>query len=255
MTHPDLQLSQALGHEVSDKRIDILRQVAQVGSISEAARIAGVSYKAAWQAIETLGNLAGQPLVEKVVGGVGGGGAQLSTAGHRLLDAADRFAQARATVLAGLRQEAGIGLPAAGLLSLGLRTSMRNQLPCTVVSLSTRGNVVRVALGLSHGAVLHARITVESAELLGLRPNLPALALCKATAVRVERSGTPQEGSNVLHGRVQRTSSSDLDCEVSLQLNPELHLVGFAPEAFEGQTGESAVARVDEAAIVIAVSA
>lgn len=62
MTHPDLQLSQALGHEVSDKRIDILRQVAQVGSISEAARIAGVSYKAAWQAIETLGNLAGQPL-------------------------------------------------------------------------------------------------------------------------------------------------------------------------------------------------
>ena len=55
--------------ELADKRIDILRRIADVGSISEAARRAGVSYKAAWQAIETLGNIAGGPLVEKVVGG------------------------------------------------------------------------------------------------------------------------------------------------------------------------------------------
>lgn len=45
--------------ELADKRIDILRRIGDVGSISEAARRAGVSYKAAWQAIETLNNLAG----------------------------------------------------------------------------------------------------------------------------------------------------------------------------------------------------
>ena len=50
--------------ELADKRIDILRRVGDVGSISEAARRAGVSYKAAWQAIETLSNIAGGPLVE-----------------------------------------------------------------------------------------------------------------------------------------------------------------------------------------------
>ena len=61
-------------NETIDKRLDILRRVADVGSISEAARGAGVSYKAAWQAIETLSNLAGGPLVEKVVGGRSGGG-------------------------------------------------------------------------------------------------------------------------------------------------------------------------------------
>ena len=43
--------------ELADKRIDILRRIGDVGSISEAARRAGVSYKAAWQAIETLNNL------------------------------------------------------------------------------------------------------------------------------------------------------------------------------------------------------
>ena len=35
---------------LSDKRIDILRRIKETGSISEAARASGVSYKAAWQA-------------------------------------------------------------------------------------------------------------------------------------------------------------------------------------------------------------
>ena len=55
-------LGKALGHVKADKRIDILRQLDAAGSISEAARRSGVSYKAAWQAIDILGNLAGTPL-------------------------------------------------------------------------------------------------------------------------------------------------------------------------------------------------
>ncbi|HCP76768.1 MAG TPA: ModE family transcriptional regulator, partial [Pusillimonas sp.] len=69
---PTFRLDAALGHDITDKRIDVLRRIDAVGSISEAARDAGISYKAAWQAIETLGNLAGTPLVEKAVGGSGG---------------------------------------------------------------------------------------------------------------------------------------------------------------------------------------
>ena len=71
---PDL--AEVLGHASTDKRIDILRRIGDGGSISEAARRAGVSYKAAWQAIETLSNLAGTPMVEKAVGGSGGGGSR-----------------------------------------------------------------------------------------------------------------------------------------------------------------------------------
>ncbi|MEO7106951.1 MAG: LysR family transcriptional regulator, partial [Rhodoferax sp.] len=76
-----LQLAEALGQPSADKRIDILRRIGQVGSISEAARGAGVSYKAAWQAVDTLGNLAGVALLERLVGGSGGGGARLTPAG------------------------------------------------------------------------------------------------------------------------------------------------------------------------------
>ena len=61
MTTPQLLLADALGHPSSDKRIDIVRRIGQVGSSSEAARGAGVSYRAAWQALDTLSSLQGAP--------------------------------------------------------------------------------------------------------------------------------------------------------------------------------------------------
>ncbi|WP_319016885.1 winged helix-turn-helix domain-containing protein [Diaphorobacter aerolatus] len=65
---------EALGHVQTDRRIDILRQIDELGSISKAARAVGVSYKAAWQAVDTLTNLSGVALLARAVGGRGGGG-------------------------------------------------------------------------------------------------------------------------------------------------------------------------------------
>ena len=127
MNNPTMHFAQALGHDASDKRLDILRRIGAVGSISEAARGAGVSYKAAWQALENLSNLAGAPLIEKSVGGSGGGGARLTQAGQQLLDAAERLNTARHAVLAELENSRDNTLSVQGLAGLGLRTSMRNQ--------------------------------------------------------------------------------------------------------------------------------
>src|SRR6218665_3964796 len=97
-----LSLSGALGHAHADKRIDILRHIGVCGSISQAARAAGVSYKAAWQALDTLTNLAGGAPGGggRGGGGAGGGGARLTAAGRELLAAADALALARGAVLA-----------------------------------------------------------------------------------------------------------------------------------------------------------
>ena len=151
---PDL--AEVLSHPSTDKRIDILRRIGSSGSISEAARRSGVSYKAAWQALETLSNLAGTPLVEKAVGGSGGGGAVLTAAGQHVLDAAALLDRARADVLAVLDPGTGTGV---GRAAMALRTSMRNQFPCTVKSLRVAGGLVRVGMQLPGGALLHARIT------------------------------------------------------------------------------------------------
>ncbi|MFT4193756.1 winged helix-turn-helix domain-containing protein, partial [Ottowia sp.] len=90
----------SLGYGQADKRILVLQLVGAHGSISQAARVAGISYKAAWQAIHTLTNLAGEALVDSSVGGQGGGGAHLTPAGERLLAAAGQLQAARQGVLA-----------------------------------------------------------------------------------------------------------------------------------------------------------
>lgn len=269
-----LSLSDALGHALTDKRIDILRHIGACGSISQAARAVGVSYKAAWQALDTLTNLAGTPLVARAVGGAGGGGAQLTDAGRELLAAADAMAQARGAVLS--RWQA---MPHAGpaLARLAVRTSMRNQMPAVVQRLEVLGQIVRVHLqiGPNQAPLLAdapptfaSRITRESAELLGLQPGLAVQVLCKATAVRVERAGEPpvssasavavlaQAGHSTcrLPAKAVRVVRGESGDEVSAQLAAGLSMVGFASPGSGLRAGSRVGLVLEENAVVLALT-
>lgn len=258
---------EALSHEPADKRMEILRLIGATGSISEAARRAGVSYKAAWQAVHTLTNLAGVALVDRAVGGAGGGGAQLTAAGEQLLDAARQMDQARREVLARFSGGAAQALPGAGL-----RTSMRNNLPCRVAQLiaSTPGDpMVRVVLTLSQGGKIISSVTRESAELLGLQPGLAVLALCKATALRISANNVTGlataktapaasiaslgKAANSISGKVARLSRGVLRDEVVLTVPGDLQLVGFAEHPNRLRAGSKVTASLEENAVVLAL--
>src|SRR5437763_11774830 len=249
MPRATLQLAGALGHEASDKRLEILRRVAALGSISQAARDAGVSYKAAWQALDTLSNLAGAPLVERAVGGAGGGGALLTAAGAQVLHAADELPRARETVLAQLARDSALPQRAA---ALALRTSMRNQLPCRIGALRRQGGAVDVGLDLGGGLALSSRITNESAQLLQLARGQEVLALCKATAVDVRAQPDAKRG-NVLPGAVSRAPRSGAAGEIAMSLANGLQVVGFAAEGHGLKRGAAACAHVEPSAVVIAL--
>lgn len=258
------RLTDALGHSVADKRIDILRAIGRTGSISQAARDVAVSYKSAWQAVDTLTNLAGVPLVERAVGGVGGGGALLTPQGEHLLALAEALDAARQAVhaqWAARNAQSDGNLQAARVAHtvyarLSLRTSMRNQLPCTVVTLETVGRIVRVTMHLAGGGVLAARITQESAELLGLAEGLAVVALCKATAVRVCPAGSAAEAlppGNRLVGTVAEVAPGEWGDEVAVELAAGLRMVGFAKPGSGTAVQQSAVVAVDEATVVVAL--
>ena len=55
--------------------MELLTKIAECGSITQAAKSIKMSYKAAWDAVDQMNNLAGEPLVERVTGGKGGIGA------------------------------------------------------------------------------------------------------------------------------------------------------------------------------------
>jgi molybdate transport system regulatory protein len=243
-------LPHALVDASADKRLDVLRHVAAGCSISQAARQVGISYKAAWQAIDTLSNLSGVPLVERTVGGVGGGGARITADGLQLLALAAELARARQQVLA---RFAGGSISEGGL---GLRTSMRNQLRCRVLHcapVASGDPVVEVTLVTLGGAQLASSITQESADLLGLAPGLSVLALCKATAVQVSLAG-PNKLADALTGRIERCSPGARQDEIVLALDGGGHWVGFARHPFKGRVGDAAVATLMPAALVIGLA-
>ena len=245
--------SEALGHDVVDKRMDILRRIGEVGSISEAARGAGVSYKAAWQAVYTLSNLAGTPLLDRTVGGSGGGGAVLTLAGQQLLGVAASLHAMRQQVIE--QHAASAGPVALRVAGLSLQTSMRNQLPCTLVAIKKQGRAVRALLQLADGSSLASRITKESAELLGLVPGITLLALAKATAVQVvAEDATPAAAHNALRGQVARIARASSGDEVVLTLGGGLQLVGFSAPELRLQRGAGAMALFDESAVVLAAN-
>ena len=65
----------------------LLQALDSTGSITAAARTAGLSYKGAWLLLEGACNLANAPLLHTATGGVGGGGTRLTAAARDLLHA------------------------------------------------------------------------------------------------------------------------------------------------------------------------
>lgn len=256
--HREPSFVEALGHVQSDRRIDILRQIGELGSISKAARAVGVSYKAAWQAVDTLTNLAGVALLDRAVGGRGGGGARLTDAGVQLLAAAQALKIARSDAVQHMQERPA--LPAGAAQRLAVRTSMRNQWPCVVRDMDVQGQIVRVVLEGAASPEFHvcARITRESAELLGLQNGVAVQALCKATAVHVQAlpTGGPVEayGVNRWSGFVTRVSRGGLGDEVSATLGAGLQIVGFSEPGAGLRARSRVVLKVDESAVVLALS-
>jgi molybdate transport system regulatory protein len=70
---------------VGPGKIALLEAIAEAGSISGAARSLGMSYRRAWELVAELNQIFTAPVVERVTGGSGGGGARLTELGEALL--------------------------------------------------------------------------------------------------------------------------------------------------------------------------
>jgi molybdate transport system regulatory protein len=67
-------------------KIDLLRLVAETGSIREAAKKMGMSYMRAWTLVRTMNRCFTSDLILSARGGKTGGGAHLSPLGRRILE-------------------------------------------------------------------------------------------------------------------------------------------------------------------------
>lgn len=83
LSHLRITLSESF--YIGPGRADLMAFIAETGSISEAAKRMGMSYKRAWMLVQALNDGFGVPLVEASRGGKGQG-ASLSATGREVLE-------------------------------------------------------------------------------------------------------------------------------------------------------------------------
>ncbi len=261
-----LSVKTELGAFLGDTRIRLLEAIARHGSITRAAKSVPLSYKAAWDALYAMNNLADAPLVESSVGGRHGGGTQLTDYGRRLIAlyrAMEQEYQVAVDRLARGLDRARTDDPGefqSLLKRMSMRTSARNQFVGTLAELHLGEVNAEVVLRLDDLTRVVAIVTCDSAAALGLKPGLEVHALVKASAVMLTTDpGLRTSALNHLWGQVSRIHEGPEDAEVTLILPGGRTLTAVITPAGLGRLdlvpGRAACAMFQASSVILATFA
>ena len=199
----------------------LLEAVDATGSINRAARTAGYSYRGAWLLLETAANLARAPLVESLVGGVGGGGTRLTPAARALLVAWHQLQTNHREFLrtqeSWLLQQPAL---AGALRRMAMKTTARNQFAGTITELQSGPVSTEVTLALTGGQEITATVTSHAARSMGLEIGKEAIALIKASAIVLvtDFAGYALSARNQLAGTISRLERGAVSSLVGVTL-------------------------------------
>src|SRR5579871_2899129 len=217
-----LLLRRGASLRVGAERIALLEAIGREGSLMQAAKAVGLSYRASWDAVQALNNLFDAPLVATQAGGRTGGAAGLTARGQAVV-AAFRAVEAELTQVADALEQRLAGRAEALkplLRGLGMRTSARNVLRGVVTQVKDGAVNAEVALQVAEGVVITAIITRESVADLALAPGREALALIKSSFVILARpdAGLRTSARNQLSGVVSRREDGAVNSEITLDI-------------------------------------
>lgn len=202
-------------------RIALLAKIAECGSISQAAKSIKMSYKAAWDAIDTMNNLAGEPLVARSTGGKGGGGTRLTPRGLQLVENFRIIEREHQCFIEQIsRQAEGIADDYLLIRRMSMKTSARNQFLGKVSALKAGAVNDEIELEVAGGQKIVAIVTHESSASLGLNIGAEAFALIKSSSIIIvtDDAGARFSARNRLAGTISRVQAGAVNTEVVLDL-------------------------------------
>lgn len=242
-------------------RVALLRAVDQHGSITQAAKAFGMSYKAAWDAINRMNELSRTPLIERAVGGRGGGSTRLTEHGRRLIERYEQVDAIHQRFVELLDQGAMDLDQAFSLLKvLNMKTSARNQWMGKVTAVRSGAVNDEVEVTLPGGQRLAAIITRESTQALGLKTEQAVIVLVKASSVLLatDLQGARISARNRIEGKVHALVPGAVNAEVTLKTEDGLEVVAIVTQGAVAELaltpGASATALVKASDVLLAVA-
>jgi len=256
-----VSLRRGEGGRVGAERVGLLEALGELGSIRAAAARVGLSYKAAWDAVQALNNLFDAPLVAAHAGGRQGGAAELTPRGRAVVAAFRRMEAELAEVME--RLDSGLaGAPEndlGGLFwSLGMQTSARNALRGTVTRLTDGAVNAEVTLSVADGVEIVAIVTRDSVAALRLAVGKPVIALIKSSFVVLAKGqGLITSARNQIGGVVASREDGAVSSEITLAIAEGKTLTATitreSAEAMGLAPGEPVTALIKAPHVILAV--
>jgi len=251
------------GHHLAGaRRVALLAEIARAGSITQAAKAVGLSYKGAWNAIDDMSNLAGEPLLDRVVGGKGGGSTRLTARGEKLVHNFDLIRQEHARFVDRLNRQAdGLTDDYALMESIAMKTSARNQFAGTVHAVRSGAINDEIELEVIGGLRIVATVTRASRDDLGLNIGAKAFALVKASSIMLmtDAGDVRLSARNQLAGTVTRVVPGAINTEVVLELpgggTVAAIITHQSANALGVKTGTAATAVFKASSVIVGVAA
>ena len=216
----DLSLFSGDQQSLTHSQVELLQAIDDCGSITAAAKQVGISYKTAWDRIDTMNNLSDQALVSRSAGGSRGGGTRLTEQGKKVVSGFAALQQEHADFVAQLGNKVqGMDDVASFMASNSLRSSARNQYRGKVSRLSRGGVNSEVSVKISDSVELVAVITNDSRKAMGLKKGSKVIALIKSSWILLSTdTSVATSARNQLVGTVSKISKGEVNSEVILDL-------------------------------------
>ena len=213
-----------------EKRIELLHAIEEHGSISKAAKAVPMSYKSAWEAIDTMNALSPEPIVCRETGGKDGGGTTITAYGQQLLENYAVLKEEHSHFLARLSELTDIQSGAFKTIGrLAMQISARNQIQAKVVSLEC-GNVnAKIHLKLKSGQVLVSVITKEAVENLHIEENETVTAIFKSSVVLLTNMRDEKGEENSVEGIVTKIDKDAQNAKVQVDIGNHDTIVSVMP--------------------------
>jgi molybdate transport system regulatory protein len=165
--------------EITIDQVDalLLRRIGETGSIADAARSVGISYRNAWGRITKLEASVKQSLVKRKPGGREGGEAELTPFAKELLG---EFRRTRKYLFGALDDRENWE-------NLAYRLSARNRISARVTSVKAGDMASEVKLVTTAKGTLTSLISNEAVRELGLKEGDEVEAVIKSTEVMIAK--------------------------------------------------------------------
>jgi molybdate transport system regulatory protein len=217
-------LDKAEREYLGSDRLELLEKIQALGSITRAAKAVGISYKTAWEIVDTMNNLADKPLVIRMTGGKGGGGTYLTPEGHQVIDSFRIVQEEHKNFLRNLaRKVEDVDDFYKFLRRMSLKVSARNIFKGTVTRIRKGSVNSEVELVLPCGESIVSIVTNESVENLDLYEGKDSYAIIKASSVILGRDlhTCRLSAGNIMCGSVVKIVPGAVNTDVTVRLSGE----------------------------------